>query len=217
MESRVHPRFKTKHRVSNWSDYDRALVRRGDLTVWISPEAIDSWIPRPSGKRGGQLTFSDFAIETALTLRLIFQLPLRQAEGFLRSVLSLMSLELEAPDHTTLSRRSRDLHIDLPRSTASGPIHLVVDSSGLSIVGEGEWAAVKHGGGGRRGWRKLHLGVDGSGRIVAAELTSGNTDDASVAPALVAQVDGAIARFTADSAYAPARSTRRLRDEGLRS
>ncbi len=109
MKSRVHPKYKTKYRVSNWAEYDRALVQRGEITLWISEDAIASWKPAPSGRRGAQRKFSDHAIETALTLRLVFKLPLRQAEGFLRSVLSLMDIDLEAPDHTTLSRRSQRL------------------------------------------------------------------------------------------------------------
>ena len=87
--SRVHPKFKTKYRVGNWHEYDRGLVRRGDLTLWISQDAIGAWRPRPSGARGGQRRFSDTAIETALTLRLLFHLPLRQTEGFLRSLFAL--------------------------------------------------------------------------------------------------------------------------------
>ena len=108
MKSRVHPKFKAKYRVNNWAEYDRSLVQRGNITLWISEEAIERWNPTPSGKRGGQRKFSDHAIETALTLRLVFKLPLRQAEGFLRSILSLMGVGLEAPEHTTLSRRSRN-------------------------------------------------------------------------------------------------------------
>jgi IS5 family transposase len=134
-------------------------------------------------------------------LRLVFNLPLRQAEGFLRSVLSLMALDLEAPDHTTVSRRSQQLEIDLRLTAAKGPLHLVVDSTGLSIIGEGEWAAVKHGGHGKRAWKKLHLGVDRSGTIVAEVLTNGNADDARTALGLVDEVGGDIASFTADTAY----------------
>ena len=143
MKSRVHPKYKTKYRVGNWAEYDRSLVKRGDITLWISADATDAWIPAPSRRRGGQRKFSDRAIETALMLRLVFKLPLRQAEGFLRSVLSLMGVDLEAPDHTTLSRRSQDLDVDLHLAPANEPIDLIVDSTGLSIVGEGEWAAVK--------------------------------------------------------------------------
>ena len=97
MKSRVHPKYKTKYHVGNWPEYERALVRRGDITLWLSADAIDAWTPRPSGRRGGQRKFSDQAIETALTLRLVFGLPLRQAEGFLRSVLSVMRVDLDTP------------------------------------------------------------------------------------------------------------------------
>ena len=82
MQSRVHPTYKTKYRVANWASYDRALVRRGDVTVWASPEAIATWEPADVGTRGGQRTYSNLAIETALTLRLLVRLPLRQTRGF---------------------------------------------------------------------------------------------------------------------------------------
>jgi hypothetical protein len=201
MKSRVHPKYKTKYRVSNWTDYDRALVQRGDITLWISEDAIESWKPAPTGRRGAQRKFSDHAIETALILRLVFKLPLRQAEGFLRSVLSLMGVALEAPDHTTLSRRSQSLNVDLHRVAGDNRIHLIVDSTGLSIVGEGEWAAAKYGGRGRRGWKKLHLGVDRPGVIVAGALTDGNADDAKTALDLLDAIERDITSVTADAAY----------------
>ncbi len=210
MKSRVHPKYKTKYRVGNWAEYDRALVHRGDITLWISTDATDAWKPALSGTRGGQRKFSDHAIETALMLRLVFTLPLRQAEGFLRSILSLMGISLEAPDHTTLSRRSQHLDVDFHLIPANEPIHLIVDSTGLSIVGEGEWAAVKHGGRGKRAWKKLHLGVDRSGVIVAEVLTDGNADDAKTALHLIDEVEGDIASFTADAAY----DTRAIYDAG---
>jgi IS5 family transposase len=201
MKSRVHPKYKTKYRVGNWAEYDRALVQRGDITLWIATDATDAWKGEPSGRRGGQRKFSDHAIETALILRLVFKLPLRQAEGFLRSILSLMDVDFEAPDHTTLSRRSQRLNIQLASITTGRPLHLIVDSTGLSIVGEGEWAAVKHGGRGRRGWKKLHLGVDESGAIVAEALTDGNADDAKTALSLIDEVESDITSLTADAAY----------------
>ena len=113
MTSRVHPKYKTKYRVGNWRAYERALVQRGDVTLWLSADATDVWRPAPSGRPGGQPRFSDLAIETALTLRLVFRLPLRQTEGFLRSILALLSTELDTPDHTTLSRRSQRLDVKL--------------------------------------------------------------------------------------------------------
>jgi IS5 family transposase len=207
MNSRVHPKYKTKYRVSNWSEYDHTLVQRGDITLWISEgrkrsfRVIAGWKPAPTGLRGAQRKFSNHAIETALVLRLVFKLPLRQAEGFLRSVLSLMDVDLEAPDHTTLSRRSQHLDVALNLVPVNEPIHLIVDSTGLSIVGEGEWAAVKHGGRGKRGWKKLHLGVDRSGVIVAGALTDGNADDAKTALELIDEVEDEITSVTADPAY----------------
>ena len=109
MKSKVHPRYKTKYRVANWAAYNQALVRRGDVTLWLSSEAIAAWTPRRSGRRGGQRRYSDLAIETALTLRLLYHLPLRQAEGFLHALFGMMRLDLSAPDSTTLSRRSQHL------------------------------------------------------------------------------------------------------------
>ena len=99
MKSKVHPRYKTKYRVANWAAYNQALVRRGDVTVWVSSEAIAAWTPRRSGRRGGQRRYSDLAIETALTLRLLYHLPLRQAEGFLHALFGMMRLDLSAPDY----------------------------------------------------------------------------------------------------------------------
>ena len=156
MKSRVPPKYKTKYHVGNWSAYERALVQRGDITVWLAPDAIATWEAVGVGTRGGQRQYSDLAIETALTLRLIFHLPLRQTEGVLTSIFRMLGLDLSAPDHTTLSRRGQHLDLPLRRPPAGAGLHLLVDSTGLSIVGEGEWAAVKHGGRGRRGWKKLH-------------------------------------------------------------
>ena len=169
--------------------------------MWLSADATDTWRPSPSGRPGGQKRFSDLAIETALTLRLVFRLPLRQTEGFLRLVLFLMDVHLEAPDHTTLSRRSQHLAIELSRLPAKGPIDLIVDSTGLSIVGEGEWAAAKYGRRGKRGWRKLHFGVDRSSVIVAQALTAPTVDDAMPGVELIEAVDDDMASVTADAAY----------------
>ena len=105
--SKVHPNFKIKYNIRNWASYDRTLVRRGDLTLWLSPRAVTTWMAMPSGKSGGQRHYSDIAIEAALTLRLVFGLPWRQTEGLLNAMLTLMGLEPRSPDHTTLSRRSR--------------------------------------------------------------------------------------------------------------
>ena len=197
---RVHRRYKTKYRITNWPEYDRALAKRGSLTLWMSDEAIRSWQPAKQRRRGGQLRYSAVAIETALTLRLIFHLPLRQTEGFIRSVFELMGLNLPAPDHTTLSRRNQSLAVRLPKRVAKGYKALIVDSSGLSIVDAGRWQRAKHRAKSRRQWRKLHIAVDGDGNIISSKLTTRRADDASVVPALL-QCAGKIATFVADGAY----------------
>ena len=210
MKSRVPPKYKTTYRVGNWREYERALVQRGDVTLWLSADATDAWRPSPSGRPGGQKRFSDVAIETALVRRLVFGLPVRQTEGFVRSVLALRGADLDAPDHPTLSRRSQQLAVMLRRIPAPGPIHLIVESTGLSIVGQGAWAVAKHGGHGKRGWKKLHLGGDRSGVIVAQALTDAHVDDATTAVDLIPVVEGG--RSHASQRMPPttrSRSTRR--------
>ena len=151
---------------------------------------------------GGQRRYSNLAIRTALTLRVVFGLPLRQTEGFLDSLLSLMSRDLKAPDHTTLSRRNQIVVVPPLTRAHDGPIDLIVDSTGLKILGCGEWSAHKHKASKkRRDWRKLHIGVDAKGFIVAAELTASSRDDASTLPDLLAPLQVPIRRFTADGAY----------------
>ena len=201
MNFRVHPEYKTRYRVSNWPEYDRSLVQRGDITMWISPAAIEAWKAKSSGKRGAPKKYSNFAIETALTLRLVFKLPLPQSEGFLRSLLELMDLELDAPDHTTLSRRAKNLRVGLRLAQSKKGVHLIVDSTGLSIVGVGEWASAKHGNRGKRGWRKLHLGVDRSGQIIAQVLTDSSVDDPSTGLKIINGISGKLFSVTGDAAY----------------
>ena len=199
--SRVHPKYKTKYRVTNWPEYDRSLVQRGDISLLLSPTAIAGWKAKLSRRRGAQQKYSDLAIEAVLTLRLLLHLPLRQAEGFLASIIEFMGVHLDVPDHTTLSRRGRQLDIRLRSLLSAGPIHLVVDSSGLAILGEGEWAAVKHGGKGIQGWRMLHIGVDASGMIVAQALTDSNVYDATTGVDLIDQTGADIRTVIGDAAY----------------
>ena len=114
----VNRKYKTKYRLTNWREYERGLKSRGDITVWFSKEAIDAWTPPKNGRRGGQPCYSNLAILAALTLRVVFHLPLRQTEGFLDSLLRLMELDLKAPDHTTLSRRNKDVDVPSPTKSA---------------------------------------------------------------------------------------------------
>lgn len=185
----------------NWPEYDRSLRDRGDITIWFSDHAVETWEPPKNGLRGAQRRYSNLAILTSLTLRAVFHLALRQTEGFVRSLLRLMGLDLPAPDHTTLSRRSKAVEVPRQGRTEDGPIHLIVDSSGLKIAGKGDWHVHKHGVRARRGWRKLHIGVDEQGFIVASDLTESGADDAHQVPGLLDQVTADLDRFTADGAY----------------
>jgi Transposase DDE domain len=199
--ARRHRIPKQRYRVTNWAEYEAGLRQRGSLTVWFTDEAIAAWRAEPRTTPGGQPWYSPLAILTALTLRAVFRLGLRQTEGLVGSILRLLGLELAVPDHTTLSRRAGTLRVPRPRAGA-GPLHLLVDSTGLKLCGAGEWLAEKHGTKRRRAWRKLHLGVDaGTGRIEAVELTTSDVDDGSRVGPLLDQVEGAVASFTGDGAY----------------
>jgi hypothetical protein len=192
---------RQRHRVTNWTEYDAALCRRGSLTVWFTEEAIRAWRAEPRTTRGGQPWCSPLAILTALTLWAVFCLALRQTEGLIGSILHLLGLDLAVPDHTTLSRRAATLEVPRPRP-GTGPVHLLVDSTGLKLGGPGEWLVEKHGTKKRRAWRKLHLGVDAeTGRIEAVELTANEVDDGSRVGPLLDQVADPLASFTGDGAY----------------
>ena len=184
------------------------MRQRGSLTVWFTDEAVAAWAAEPRTTRGGQPCYSPLAILTALTLRAVFRLAYRQAEGLIGSIISLLGLTLRVPDHTTLSRRSATLAVPRPPPNTIGagdgaqPLHLLVDSTGLKLCGAGEWLVEKHGTRRRRAWRKLHLGVDaGTGQIVAAALTSKEVDDAVQVGPLLDQVAGSLSSVTADGAY----------------
>src|SRR6185437_7246199 len=194
---------RQRHKVTNWPAYDASLRQRGSLTVWFTEEAIAAWRAEPRTTRGGQPWYSELAILTALTLKAVFRLALRQTEGLIGSLMRLLGLDLPIPDHTTLSRRAETLEVPRPRSSHNAePVHLLVDSTGLKLCGSGEWLVEKHGTRRRRAWRKLHIGVDAdTGRIVASELTTHDADDGAQVGSLLDQVAALLASFTGDGAY----------------
>ena len=199
--ARRHRIPRAQYRVRNWPAYDAGLRHRGDLTLWLDEAAIAGWRAAPRRTPGGRARYSDLAIELVLTLRLVFQLALRQAEGFVGSVLRPLGVELSIPDHTTLSRRGRGVAGRRPQVVPHGPLHLLIDSTGLKLFGQGEWQEAKHGRA-RRSWRKLHLAFDAdTGEIAASLLTGNEADDAGRVPDLLAQIEGEIASTTADGAY----------------
>ena len=154
------PSVKSKvvYRVKNWSSYNRALVARGSLTVWLDDSLWRQWYDQRPCQRGAQFVYSDPTIEWILTMRVLLRLPLRQTQGFIQSLLDLMGLAVAVPDYSTLSRRHGSLAVVLPSKRPDQPMHLVVDSTGLKVYGEGEWKVRQHGWTKRRTWRKLHVG-----------------------------------------------------------
>lgn len=203
-DARRHVFPKQRHRVTNWTEYNEALRRRGDLTIWFEDGVADLWSAPRRLTRGGQARYSDLAIELCLTLRLVFGLPLRQTQGFVRSIARLTGASISAPCFTTLSRRGAVLKTGISnRSPTDEPVHLVVDSTGLKVFGAGEWLEEKHETRRqRRSWRKLHLGLDLlSGEILCADLTLESIGDPTALPELLAQTDAPVARFIADGAY----------------
>jgi len=176
---------KKSYKITNWREYNDALVARGSVTVWLSDEVLAAWNqPIRSGKAGHPKTYSDIAIQTALTMQAIYHLPLRATEGFVQSLLFLLGCgHLKSPDYSTLSYRSEDLAVPMSgrvrQVLASGEdLHMAVDSTGVKLYGEGEWKVRKHGWSKRRTWRKVHLGVDVSTNLIpASALTESEVAD----------------------------------------
>lgn len=195
---------KKQYRIRNWSEYNKALVNRGSLTVWFDEESIDKWHNiEPSGKRGRPFDYSNAAILCALTLRNLFGLPLRGTEGFIVSLIKLLELPITAPDYTTLSRRQSSLHVPMYKSKNREPVHLVVDSSGVKIYGEGEWKMRLYGKEKRRTWRKLHIAVNEKTHdIVMSTVTHANVPDPKVFDSLLPNNKACrVRQVTGDGAY----------------
>lgn len=162
-----------------------------------------TWEADPSGKRGRQAVYSDPATRTCLTMKVLFGLALRQTTGFLESLLRLIGLNWTVPDFRTLSRRQKTLAVNIPHRGAQGPLHLLIDSTGIKAEVEGEWNARKHGGQRRRVWRKVRLGIDEKTlEIRAVEITGSDVGDAPMLPELLSQIapDQEIASVTVDGA-----------------
>ena len=195
-------KMRTKYRTTNWSEYNASLKARGSLTVWLDKEM--QWLAQPNGKRGRNQTFSDAAIQFCLSIKCLFGQPLRQSLGMVQSLLKLAHLDWPVPDFSTVSRRQRLLRVQLSYRPSTSPLHLLVDSTGIKFLGEGEWKRKKHGAEYRRQWRKVHLGIDAQTlEIRAIEVTDNSVGDAPMLPELMAQIPAAepVASVSADGAY----------------
>jgi IS5 family transposase len=201
MSDRVRP--QAQYRTTNWKAYNEALKSRGDLTMWLDRDM--QWTHgQRSGKRGRSRLFTDAAIQFCLTIKNLFGLALRQATGMVQSLLKLAGLDWATPDYTTLCKRQRELKVQISYRPSRAGLHLLVDSTGLKMMGEGEWKTKKHGAEYRRQWRKLHLGIDAETmEIRALEVTPNSVGDAPMLPALLGQIDPeeAVLSVSGDGAY----------------
>ena len=195
--------WQTSYKVTNWSDYNRALINRGDLTLWVSADIIEVWIQaKQTGRKGHPYTYNDAAIEYILILKNVFRLALRQTQGIMSSLMSLIGIELPAPHYATLCRRTTGITVILPRARKKEGIHLVVDATGLKVYGEGEWKVRKHGKSKRRSWRKVHLGFDeGTREVMACVLTDSRGHEKNMLPNLLGEVTEPIDQVFGDGGY----------------
>jgi hypothetical protein len=190
------------YRTTNWRAYNAALKQRGSLLIWFGPEM--EWLAAPSGWRGRPATFSDAAIQACLMLKALFGLALRQVTGLVASLLKLAKLDWPVPDFSTLCRRQNDLTVAIPYRRSSGVLHLLIDSTGIKAMGEGEWTTRKHGASRPRQWCEIHLGIDAETlEIRAVEVTGSRVGGGPMLPRLLEQIppEEPIDTVTADGAY----------------
>ena len=190
------------YRTTNWSSYNKALINRGNISIWFDPTT--QWYAQPQGKHGRNQTYSDAAIQCCLMIKSLFRLSLRMVTGFVQSLIKLCGLDWTAPDYSTLCRRQKHIDIAICYQKSNDGLHLLVDSTGLKFLGEGEWKRKKHQPEYRRQWRKLHIGIDAKTlQIRAVQLTTNNVSDSQVLGDLLDQIplDEQIDSVYTDGAY----------------
>jgi hypothetical protein len=212
---------KHRYKIRNWNAYNRALINRGSLTLWIDEEAAHTqWCNHEkNGRRGRDLTYSDWAIQCVLTLKVLYRLPLRATQGLVASLLELMGLDLPTPSYTQICRRQATLTVAVPRRKAARARHIVIDATGLKVSGEGEWKVRQHGVSKRRTWRTLHLTVDAATQeIVASVLPENAVGECEVGDEMLGQLeaDAPIEQADADGAYDTRRTYRAVSERGAR-
>jgi hypothetical protein len=194
---------KMTKKITNWPEYNKALVNRGSITFWVDRTVTEQWLCEGHhGGRGRSCTFSDMAIESMLMLKGVFNLPLWALQGFVDSIFDLMQLTFRSPSYSCVSKRSRDIQVQYRPQPKGRPIHLLLDGTGLKVMGEGEWCRKKHGIQKRRTFRKLHLAVDDATHdIVSAQFSTSNVADNEVIGDLLRPLRWPISQVTADGAY----------------
>jgi hypothetical protein len=199
------PMTKKVYRVRNWPDYNEALVKRGSITFWFSEEMLNNWyVKEPLKTRGRPKKYSDVAITCGLTLKAVFKLTFRAVEGFIKSLMDRLDIKADVPDYSLLCKRQKTLQINFSKKSLKRGegIHILVDSTGLKIFGEGEWKVRQHGYVKRRVWRKLHLAINANNQeIEAFELTELGIQDGEAFPQLLNKIDKKIDEVTGDGAF----------------
>lgn len=200
-ESRRHKIKKALYKVTNWAEYNDALRNRGDITIWFTQDAVDHWRPAKTGGRGRPVEYSDHAIQTAMLIRQVFKLALRQTEGFMTSIARIMGAAIAIPDFSCISKRTVSLPtILLTKALTPGSV-VIVDSTGLKVYGKDEWHQEKHAVPARRTWRKLHLAIDEHHNVLACELTTPEVGDSTATADLLVQIITPFDAFIGDGAY----------------
>ena len=196
---------KKVYKLRNWSEYNKALVNRGNITFWFSENSIKYWFFRGKHKKGAPQIYSDLAIETMLIIRSLFGLPLRNTQGFVESIIPLLGLGLTTPDYSTICRRQKHLAEQMNKIIRSyakkEQLNIFIDSTGLKVFGEGEWKTRKYGYTKRRMWRKLHLGTDSDGMIIAQILTTNSVTDSKAGKEIIDNLPDNIESVTGDAGY----------------
>lgn len=199
---------KQKYKLKNWSEYNEALRRRGDITVWLSEDVLLKWHEqeRIYDGTGTPRLYTDFAIITCHEIRQVYRLPLRQCQGFIDSLFRILNVPLSCPDFSVLSKRLKELKIKTPRykktdNPENGVHAITVDSTGLKRFGRGEWHQEKYELSSKASWRKFHAGVNQSHYIEACVLTDRFEQDDQQVEALLEQIIDPIDHFSGDGAY----------------
>lgn len=193
---------KPKYKIRNWREYNEMLVNRGRIDVWVEKGALETWFAKDpkKRKRGAKKRYSDQAIQLTLQFGQVFHQKLRQTEGLVNSILKCMRIDMDVPDHSTLSRRGEVLPVKLPKENRE-TVTIIVDASGLKVYGEGEWKVRRHGYSKHRTWRKIHLAVTPDGEIREEKLTGNDVTDGQILPELIERESADIDRLVGDGAY----------------
>lgn len=205
------------YRIRNWAEYNKALIQRGNISIWINEKSVKNWFSSYHTCRAGRpATYSDDAILMMLILREVYKCSLRSLQGLMESLFKIMGLNLPIPSYTQISRRAKSLHKRVNKLIEGKKArHIIFDSTGLKVYGEGEWKVKVHGKSKRRTWRKFHIGIDAETQdILCCELTGNNEGDAETANRMLDKLPCKVKSARGDGAYDASRFRKKVHDKG---